>query len=477
MITCIIDKLNKKYKNASPAAKASMAFLVANLVQKGISMISGPVFTRLMPQEQYGIVSTFQSLQTLLATFITLNLNQGVFNNGMLDYKGKRDEFLFSLLSISSVISIVSTVVFQVFINNIEGYFGMPAIFIYIMMLYFLFVPAYQLWAGRQRYEFKYKILTSITMGIAVLSLLIGIVLVVNSPSDRTALARVCAIEGVQIAVGIGCYVVLAIKSRFKIKIEYCIYALKFNLPLIPHYLSLYVLASSDRIMITKMIDTAATAIYSVSYTVASVIQIIWSSIEASLSPWIYERLEIGDKQAVKRVTLQILVFFAVMCLASTLFAPEIMSILAPASYRDGIYVIPSVAGGVFFIAEYTLYIRIALFHKKIKFATLASVCAAVLNIVLNYVFIAKFGYIAAGYTTMVCYIVLTLLHYLNVKSKGIEDAINNWGVLLLSIIVTLVSGSISVLYDYWVLRYVVISMLLILFVIKRRTILGLLKK
>lgn len=58
----------------------------------------------------------------------------------------------------------------------------------------------------------------------------------------------------------------------------------------------MYVLSSSDRIMITKMIDTTSTAIYSVAYTVASVIQIFWVSIEASLSPWIYENLDRNRK-------------------------------------------------------------------------------------------------------------------------------------------------------------------------------------
>ena len=53
--------------------------------------------------------------------------------------------------------------------------------------------------------------------------------------------------------------------------------------------MSMYVLASSDRIMITKMVSSSATAIYSVAYTIASVINIVWQSIEASLSPWIYE--------------------------------------------------------------------------------------------------------------------------------------------------------------------------------------------
>ena len=47
----------RKFKTASPAVKASMALLFANLILKGISLISGPIFTRIMSADQYGIVS------------------------------------------------------------------------------------------------------------------------------------------------------------------------------------------------------------------------------------------------------------------------------------------------------------------------------------------------------------------------------------------------------------------------------------
>lgn len=46
----------KNFRNLSPAVKASMALLFANLVLKGLSMISGPIFTRIMSTSEYGVV-------------------------------------------------------------------------------------------------------------------------------------------------------------------------------------------------------------------------------------------------------------------------------------------------------------------------------------------------------------------------------------------------------------------------------------
>ena len=324
--------------------------------------------------------------------------------------------------------------------------FEMPLVMVYIMALYFLFVPAYQFWSGRQRYEYKYKALSIVTVCIGLFSLLLGVLFVLNVSSGKEAIARVYAMEGVNIAVGIFFFVIIAVKAKFKLRIEYCIYALKFN-------------------------------IYSVAYTVASVIQILWTSIEASLSPWIYECLDVQDKENVKKTSGQIILVFAVFCLGCTLFAPEIMAILAPASYKAGIYAIPAIAGGVYFTAVYSLYMRIELFYKKTTFATVASTIAAISNIILNYIFIEMFGFIAAGYTTMVCYALLALLHYMNVKKKKYDDAIDNKKILVISIVVIVVSVLISILYSHRLLRYSFILTMFLATFIKRKAIIGMLRK
>lgn len=472
-----MNKLIRKFKNASPAAKASMALLFANLVLKGLSLISGPIFTRIMTTEQYGIVSTFLSWQSLLSVIVTLNLSSGVFNNGMLDFKEDRDSFQFSLLVISTISTGIFFVIFCLFRQPFLKLFELPDALVYMMFLYFLFVPAYSFWSGRQRYEYKYKALTVITIGISVISMIIGVIAVVLSPDSSDAIAKVFATEGVNVAVGIFFYIFIIYNSKFKCKISYCKYALKFNIPLIPHYMSMYVLASSDRIMITKMVNSSATAIYSVAYTIASVINIVWQSIEASLSPWIYEKLSINEKEPIRKLTKQIMLFFAVMCIICTLFAPEIMAILAPSSYRGGIYVIPSVAAGVFFTALYSLYMRVELYYKETGFATVATTVAAILNIILNFIFIRMFGFVAAGYTTMTCYAVLALFHYINVRKRKYEDVFDNRAFAIISISVIIISVFISILYSWNVVRYIVISLIMLVLFIKRKLIINIIKR
>lgn len=471
----MIDKI-RNFKNLSPAAKASLALLFANMVLKGLSLISGPIFTRIMPSYQYGIVSTFMSWQMMLSTIVTLNLGSGVFNNGMLEFREDRDTFQFSLAVTSIFSAIIFFLVYLVFHAPLDRLLGLSKELVYFLFLYFLLVPIYGYWSGRQRYEFKYKALTLITILMAVASLGLSLVAVLSVEPEHSASAKIITSEAPNVLVALFFFFYIGIKAKFRFKKKYITYALKFNIPLIPHYFSMYVLSSSDRIMISKMVNTSATAIYSVAYTVGMVINILWTSIEASLSPWIYEQIETGKKEAIRKRTFQIMVFFAFMCVLCALFAPEIIAILAPAEYYDGVYVIPSIAASAFFIAAYSIYMRVELFYKQTKFAMIATTITAGLNLLLNYVFILKYGFIAAGYTTLFCYLLLYILHYMNVKRRGYDDAFSNRKIMILAISVVLVSILLNFVYAYTIVRCIFIAIIILIGLVNRKRIISIIR-
>lgn len=467
----VIKKHMYKFRNASPAIKASMALLFANLILKGLSMISGPIFTRLMPAQEYGIVSTFSSWQSMFGVLVTFNLASGVFNNGMLDFKDDRDSFQFSLLVVSSISTVFWFSLYCIFPTIFRDVLVLPDILICFMFAYFLLAPAYQYWSGRQRYEFKYKLLSCIIVGISVFSILFGIIFVMYSDEGGKGVSKVVATESVYLIIGGIFYGYTAYKSKLKCKLEYCVYALKFNLPLIPHYLSMYALAQADRVIITQIIGTAETAIYSVAYTVAAVINIVWQSIDASLSPWIYEKLAQKKQKDVQKITVLVVLLFSILSLVTALFSPEIMVILAPSSYQRGVYVIPSVSAGVYFTAVYSLYMRIELFFKQTKFSMVATSIAAMLNIVLNYIFIPIFGFEAAGYTTLFCYVILYLLHYANVRKLGFHYVLNNKAIAVISAITIIGAIVISISYKWTSVRFTLIIFLGLLAVVLRKRI------
>ena len=93
-------------------------------------------------------------------------------------------------------------------------------------------------------------------------------------------------------------------------------------------------------------------------------------------------------------------------------FAPECIYVFAGNKYTDAVKIIPSVASSLYFIFMYQIFANVEFYYKKNKFIAYASMIGAVLNLVLNYFGIKLFGYIAPGYTTLICYIVFGIAHY-----------------------------------------------------------------
>lgn len=87
----VLRKIIDKYKKIPLPAKASLWFVFCSILQKGISFITVPIFTRIMSTAEYGIYSTYLSWYQMLLIFTSLNLYYGVFNNAMVKFQDRRD--------------------------------------------------------------------------------------------------------------------------------------------------------------------------------------------------------------------------------------------------------------------------------------------------------------------------------------------------------------------------------------------------
>ena len=102
-----MKKILNKYHSLSNPVKASIWFTICNVLQKGISMITVPVFTRLLTTEQYGVYSVYQSWYSIIGVFATLNLYYGVFNNGMIKYEKDKNAFTSSMQGLTTTVTAI----------------------------------------------------------------------------------------------------------------------------------------------------------------------------------------------------------------------------------------------------------------------------------------------------------------------------------------------------------------------------------
>lgn len=458
-----VEKLLQVYKNIPLPAKASMWFVVCSVIQKGIAFITTPIFTRMMSTEEYGLVSVYSSWVSILTVILTLQLATGVYNKAMIRYEKQRDEYTSAMLFLTTLLILGGLGIFLLFRNQLNDALGMSTSLTVVMFVDLVFSQAMSFWTVRNRFEYEYKSIVGYTLASTFLSTIGSVIAIYLFPKHK-ADARILAMVLVHVIIYAMVYYKILHKSHRIIWKEAWKYALNYNIPLIPHYLSQQVLNQADRLMINNMCGSAQTAIYTVAYQIAMVLNIVTTAIESSFTPWAYQKISDGKEKEVGKLAQIILVMTGSICFFFTLFAPEFIYLLGGEKYASAIWVVPPVCMSVYFIMMYSLISTVTFYYEKTKSIMLASCIIAVLNIILNKYFITIYGMVAAGYTTLVCYIGYAMIHYYLMYRVSKEEKKQIpfniyfiWGPAIIFVFLAIIS---SILYSHLKLRIVFIVLL-----------------
>ena len=452
-----IKGLLNKYKHSSVQIKAALWFAACSILQKGISFIVVPIFTRVLTTEQYGTYSLYLSWLQILTIITSLYLYYGVFTNGMNNYDTDRDRYISSMQGLTLSITAVVFIVFLVTQNTWSSVLGLAPHLIFLMFIEMAVTPALSFWSGRQRFEYKYRKLVIVTLCKSIVNPVFGLIMV--SLAEDKATARILSVVIVEVCF---CGVIMVyqfLKGKCWIDIKYWKFALGMAIPLLPHYLSGMILNKGDQIMISKMVSTSAVAFYSVAYNIGMLVQIFTNAISNSFTPWIYQRIKADKYEKIPETINFLMLLVAAISLGLMLLSPELGLLFGSSGYASAAYVIPPVAASVFFIFLYNILATPQFYFEKTSFLMVSSILAAVVNLGLNYIFVKQYGYVAAGYTTLVCYVLYSIGHAIvscKVMKKFIPDKtlFNYKCVVGLSVIVIFAGIGCNFLFSYKIVRY-----------------------
>lgn len=156
--------------------------------------------------------------------------------------------------------------------------------------------------------------------------------------------------------------------------------------------------------------------------------------------------------------------------------APEIVRILATQEYYEAIYIMPPIAAGVFFTAFANIYSDIAVYYKKTQYVMYPAIIAAGANLILNYIFIKAFGYMAAAYTTLASYVLMSVCQGLwanklcREKGTSLNDIYDSNKMIVMAVITLVLCLFGMLLYHFFVVRYIaVVSLFMGMVLIAKR--------
>lgn len=472
----MLSSIKAKYVSMSLQARAALWFTACSFLQRGITMLTTPFFTRLMDLDQYGAVNTFTAWQQVLSMICTLSLYKALMN-----IYCERDDWNRALSAVSSL-SVLSATLWLILCliapDMTSKMLGMSRVLTISMFVLLAGQAVVDCWSLHQRYIYSYKKMIGITLLLTVVTSFAGLFCVIFiSP---TAESRVVPMAVATLVIGAVLYLGIIKEGRCFFDRSIWGFALTFCIPLLPHYLSEFVLNSSDRLMINYLCGPSEVALYSVAGSVAGLIGLVTNSINASYAPYTYQKIKAAETEQLAKTTNVVLFFVAFMLLMIELFGSEIIWIFGGEKYASSVALIAPLCFGMYFSYLFQMFARVQEYYVKRLAIVIPSVLCAIVNVVLNLALIPNVGYQAAAWTTAISYLIFCLLHYVFYRRLCVNAEIKVYdmrGVFSISIVYSAVSVVAVLLDAIPVAKYALLAILAAICIIRRDALLSATKK
>lgn len=444
--------------------KATAGYIIGNYLLKGITFLSIPIFARLLETEDYGVYNTFIAYEGILFVLVGMAIHSS-YKNANLKY-GTDQEYGYSKYRSDTLMLVIFTallycVALNVFYNIVARYTFFTRFEANLLVIYAFssaIIVCFNTDVGI-RYEFKQFLKVA---GInAISNILLSVVLITLAFKDMRYEGRILGTTIPAFFLAICIVISYLRKEKPAFNKKEIKWGLQYSLPIIPHGISQRILSQFDQIMITNMINTSATGLYGFAGNVSLIFSVTFQSVDTVWSQWFYDCKKNNNLKGIRDFSAYyVMMMFALAC-ALMFAAPEIITIIGSKKYADSIYCVPPLVAGSFFTFLYSLPSVAEYYFEKTKSIAFATSVAALLNIGLNYIFIPKFGYVAAAYTTLMTYMIYFIFHCY--MAYRIEHSISySWKTVLTCATLVLAAIPISeTLIPYMAIRWMIVLLAL----------------
>ena len=399
-------------------AKDSFIYLPSRVIPAITGILLIRVLTTLFTPEEYGFYQITLSTFGLIRVFSMVWVSSSV-TRFFLSYKNKSKQNIFySTLFICSVIGAVVVVIVSFFINRFYFFSKIDAELYHLIniaiaasfftALFETFIVVFRAGLEAKKYSL-FWILFSVgkpLLGIALI-LLFGF----RVDGIFWAFLVIPFILEIIIFTQIGLFQSLAGKNFSH---DLAKQFLRYGLPITMSFLAFWILSLSDRYLIEYFQSTSQVGFYSVGYVISEkTLNFLYMILMLAAYPIIVDSWEKHGKDYTQHLISELTRIFFIICipfLVILVTLPDhVLLVFASDKFIKGANVLPLIAIGVFFngLNQYVLK-SFELQKKSYKIAGLAFFAGST-NIIANIILIPRLGYVGAGVSACLAYIVYFL--------------------------------------------------------------------
>ncbi|MEW6996855.1 lipopolysaccharide biosynthesis protein [Colwelliaceae bacterium BS250] len=370
-------------------------YLVTNIINAAIPFLLLPILTRVLTPSDYGLITMFALVVTLLGAFAGLSIHGAVNIRFFKMSKQELSEYICGSLSIliasSSFIFLLILLCSDVFYK----FTLLPKEWLLLACAVagcqFLINIKLALWQVRKqavRYG-VFKILLS--LGNALLSLYFIFMITENWGGRALGIAFSVFVFAI-------ISLILLFKNKdltLKLNKNHITDALKFGVPLIPHTLGAVAISMVDRFLIANVLGENAVGIYMVGLQMAMVLAIVADAFVKAYSPWLYQTLNAETpetKQLVVGISYLVFFCFLLSIIPAYIFLKLVFTFFIGEAFLEAIDYIAWFLIGYAFIGMYYTVAGFYFFTNKTGQLSVITFSTGVFSFIITYLAIKQWG-------------------------------------------------------------------------------------
>ena len=422
----------------SKIIKNTSVYTIGNIIPKAAGFFLLPIYTRYLTPADYGIVSSMQVLNTILAVVFTLAVERSVYRLYW-DYKTEKEKKDY-LGSIFVALVCIATIVLAL-LFLFKGLLGLiyksipfyPFYAYAIVTAYFsVFERLPKIYLQLQQKAGSFVIL-SIMQFVANTAFILWFIVGLKTGAEGMLKGQMLGhVLMLPVFLFIGFKII-----NFTVKLSIVRKSLNFSLPMVPTLLCAWVLNLSDRIFIERYFSLADVGIYSLGYNIAGLVFIIAGSFSLAYSPVFYKLAGSHNRVAAKRTLYSYnnmyVMIILLVCFLVSFFSKEVIVILLDPRFAEAHKIVPIIALA-YFISIGASLLNLSIYQEKKTVAIMfIQIFGASLNIALNFLLVPNFGAYGAAYATVLSFTAILICKYLYAKKCYFIDY--DWNKIMMGLL------------------------------------------
>ncbi len=386
--------------------KRSITYIISNIIEAGLAFLLLPILTHFLSDVEYGLTNIYLTYFKFLAPIIGLNL----YTSFSIEYFKRKEQEL-SIYNQNILIIVLFNTIIAIslfFMLDSLKIINLPKNHIFLFLPFLIFsqhLPNTYLALCQSKEKSKvfmlYKNLNSL------LNYLI-IFLIVSNSKYLVESQFIGLIIGNSIFSFIAYFIMFHKKIEFKnFNINDIKFGYNFGFTILLYSISGLIMSILDRLIIEKYHGLAEVGFYSVAYQFGTLITILSTGINRSTTPLIFKYLEKKDNASRQKVIKYLYVASGIIFISSIfliIFSDLFFYFFIDQKfYPSKKFIIPLVLG-LMFQGGYMMISSLFFYFKKNRILSYISLISAIINILLNIIFIPKYGAMGAAYSTLITY-------------------------------------------------------------------------